>query len=132
MKKNLSLLATLALAATLSPAGFAQQDQSQQPDADRTRTQPNSNQTQAQPGSDQPQTQTKPSTGSMADTQTQNSFSGTVVKVGKHYVLKTDTMTYQLDDQTKARQFEGKQVTVNGTLDKSTSMIRVTDIQPAS
>ena len=132
MKKNLSLLATLALAATLSPAGFAQQSQSQQPDTDRTRTEPNPNQTQAQPGSDQPQTQTKPSTGSMADTQNQNSFSGTVIKVGKHYVLKTDTMTYELDDQTKARQFEGKQVTVNGTLDKSTSMIRVTDIQPAS
>ena len=118
MKKNLSLLATLALAATLSPAGFAQQSQSQQPDTDRTRTEPNPNQTQAQPGSDQPQTQTNPSTGSMADTQNQKSFSGTVVKVGKHYVLKTDTMTYELDDQTKARQFEGKQVTVNGTLVK--------------
>jgi Protein of unknown function (DUF5818) len=41
-------------------------------------------------------------------------------------------MTYQLDDETKAKQFEGKQVNVTGTVDKSTSMIRVTDIQPAS
>ena len=55
-----------------------------------------------------------------------------MVKVGKHYVLKTDKVTYQLDNEKKAKQFEGKQVTVSGTLDKSTSMIRVTDIQPAS
>ncbi len=123
MKKNLSWLATFALAATLSPAAFAQQDQSQPPATD---------QTQSQPSTDSSQTQTAPAPGASSDTQTQNSFSGTVVKVGKHYVLKTDTMTYQLDDQTKAKQFEGKQVNVNGTLDKSTSMIRVTDIQPAS
>jgi len=55
-----------------------------------------------------------------------------VVKAGEHYVLKTDKMAYQLDDETKAKQFEGKQVTVNGTLDKSTGIIRITDIQPAS
>ena len=123
MKKNLTMLATLALAAAMLSAAFAQQDQS---------TQPGSNQTPSQPGSDQPQSQTTPAPGASADTQTQNSFSGTVVKVGKHYVLKTDKMTYQLDDETKAKQFEGKQVNVSGTLDKSTSMIRVTDIQPAS
>jgi hypothetical protein len=40
-------------------------------------------------------------------------------------------MTYQLDDQSKAKPFEGKQVNVSGTPDKSTSLIRVTDIQPA-
>ena len=123
MKNNLSMLATFALAAALLPAAFAQQDQS---------TQPSSNQTQSQPGSDQPQSQTTPGPSASADTQTQNAFSGTVVKVGKHFVLKTDKMTYQLDDETKAKQFEGKQVNVSGTLDKSTSIIRVTDIQPAS
>jgi uncharacterized protein YdeI (BOF family) len=121
MKNNLSIFATLALAAAMLPAAFAQQGQSTQPKAD---------QTQSQPGSDQPQSQTAPS--ASADTQTQNAFSGMVVKAGEHYVLKTDKMTYQLDDETKAKQFEGKQVTVNGTLDKSTGVIRVTDIQPAS
>jgi hypothetical protein len=112
MKKNLSLLATLALAAALSPAVMAQQDQSSPPSANN------------------PQTQTVPD--ASANPQSQMSFSGTVVKVSKHYALKTDSMTYQLDDQVKAKQFVGKQVNVNGTLDKSTSMIRVTDIQPAS
>jgi uncharacterized protein YdeI (BOF family) len=118
MKKNLSLLATLALAAALSPLAFAQQDQT------------------TPPASTDPQTQTAPQTAPSPDTssdaQAQTSFSGTVVKVSKHYALKTDSMTYQLDDQTKAKQFAGKQVNVSGTLDKSTSMIRVTDIQPAS
>jgi hypothetical protein len=50
----------------------------------------------------------------------------------KQYVLKTDTATYQLDDQAKAKRFSGKQVTVNGTLDQSSSTIKVSDIQPAS
>lgn len=114
MKKNLSLLATLALAAALSPAAFAQQNQT------------------AQPSPNAPQTQTTPAPDTSADTQGPKSFSGTVVKMQKQYVLKTDTATYQLDDQTKAKQFSGKQVTVSGTLDQSTSMIRVSDIQPAS
>jgi lipopolysaccharide export system protein LptA len=113
MKNNLSPIAALALAAVLSAAAFAQQGQS------------------TPPGSNDPQTQNPPAPDASADTQTQN-FSGTVVKARNHYVLKTDKMTYQLDDETKAKQFEGKQVHVSGTLDKSTSVIRVTDIQPAS
>ena len=73
MKKNLSLLATLALAATLSPAAFAQQDQT------------------PQPGANDPQTQSTPAPDTSADAQTPKSFSGTVVKMQKQYVLKTDT-----------------------------------------
>jgi hypothetical protein len=114
MKRALSLLAAFTLAAAMSPAAFAQQDQS------------------APPSSNEPQTQASPAPDTSASTQTQNSFSGTVVKAGKHYVLKTDTKTYQLDDQTKAKEFQGKQVTVSGTLDKSTGTIRVSDIQPTS
>ena len=59
---------------------------------------------------------------------------GTVVKK-KNYVLTTDKMSHQLGDETKetkAKQFVDKQVKVSGTVDKSTSVIRVTDIQPAS
>ncbi len=114
MKKNLSLLATVALALALSPAAFAQQDRS------------------AQPGANDPQTQSTLAPDASADAQAQNSFSGTVVRVAKRYVLKTDNMTYQLDNQAKARRFNGKQVNVSGTLDKPTSLIRVSDIQPAS
>jgi hypothetical protein len=114
MKNSLSLLATLAFAATLSLAALAQQDQT------------------APPSQDQPQTQSAPAPDTSASAQTQSSFSGTVAKAGKHYVLKTESGTYQLDDQAKAKQFAGKQVNVSGTLDKSTGKIRVSDIQPAS
>ncbi len=116
MKKSLSLIATLALAAALSPAVFAQQDQT------------------TPPAANYPQTQTAPAPApdTTSDAPTQTSFSGTVVKIEKHYALKSADMTYQLDDQVKAKQFAGKHVNVNGTLDKSTSIIRVTDIQPAS
>src|SRR5204863_835010 len=62
----------------------------------------------------------------------QTSFSGTVVKAGDKYVLKTDKGTYQLDDQSKAQKFEGQQVTVNGTLDPSTSVVKITDIAPST
>ena len=96
MKKNLSLTAAIALAAALSPAAFAQQAQP------------------TQPGSNDPQTQNTPAPEASADTQTQN-FSGTIVKARNHYVLKTDKMTYRLDDEMKAKQFEGKQVNVSGT-----------------
>ncbi len=114
MKKNLSLLATLVLAVALTPATFAQQAGS------------------ARPGSNDPQTQSTPAPDTSAEAQAQNSFSGMVVRVAKLYVLKTETMTYQLDDQRKAKRFNGKQVNVIGTLDRPTSLIRVSDIQLAS
>jgi len=54
------------------------------------------------------------------------------VKMGGKYVLYdagTKT-TYQLDDQTKAKQFSGQKVTVDGTFEKSTQSILVKDIKP--
>jgi lipopolysaccharide export system protein LptA len=113
MKKTSNTIPVVVLAVALSSAAFAQQGQA------------------TQLGSNDPQTQNTPAPDASADAQPQ-SFSGTIVKVKNHYVLKTDKMTYQLDDETKAKQFEGKQVNVSGTADKSTSVIRVTDIQPVS
>jgi hypothetical protein len=50
-----------------------------------------------------------------------------------HYVLKTsDNNTYQLDDQERAKEYEGKQVQVMGVLNSETNMIRVRDIKMAS
>jgi len=114
MKRAISILAMLVLMATLLPAAFAQQDQS------------------AQPSSSAQQRPSAPAQGSSAQAPSQesNSFSGTVVKSGDKYVLQVGSMTYQLDDQDKAKQFEGKQVKVNGSLDKARSTIHITDIQP--
>ena len=135
MNRSFSLLATLALAAVLLPIALAQAGQTTPPASDQTSqpsaTQPSTDQT-GQPSTEQVQPAT-PAPGETPEAQpapaaTQNTFSGTVVKAGGKYVLKNDAMTYQLDDQVKARQFEGKQVSVMGDLDQSTSVIHVTDI----
>ena len=60
-------------------------------------------------------------------------FTGTIMKDGNQYVLKTaDNITYQLDDQDRARKFEDKQVEVMGILNSATNLIQVRDIKAAS
>lgn len=61
-------------------------------------------------------------------------FSGTIVKDGSKLVLKdtTNKMVFQLDDQTKAKQYVGKDVKVTGSLDASTNTIHVESIEGAS
>jgi hypothetical protein len=70
------------------------------------------------------------------DMQTQDAkpFNGTIVKEKGKFVLKdaTTKMSYQLDDQEKAKQFEGKQVKVVGKLDLETNLIHVENIEAAS
>jgi hypothetical protein len=60
-------------------------------------------------------------------------FTGTIVKTDGVYVLKvSSTNEYQLDDQEKAKQYEGKQVTVGGTLDAKGSSLHVINIELVS
>ena len=70
------------------------------------------------------------------DMQTQDAkpFSGTIVKEKGKFVLKDTAtkMSYQLDDQDKAKQFEGKQVKVTGKLDLDTNLIHIENIEPVS
>ena len=54
-----------------------------------------------------------------------------VHRIGAKYVLYTPQGVRQLDDQTKASQFAGQNVTVTGTLDRA-SKIHVTDIKENS
>ena len=154
MKKTLTVVAILALVATMLPAAFAQtSDQtspsSSAPAASSPAASPSDSPAQTSPAQTSPaqtspaQTspaQTSPSTpdqsssaqgSASAASQDGESFTGTVVKSGDKYVLKTDTGTYQIDDQDKAKQFEGRQVKVSGNLDKATSTLHVTDIQAA-
>ena len=111
--KRVLTLASLALAVALSTVSFAQQQDQSAP--------------QQQPSQSQPSTDTY-SQSSSAQVQP---FTGTVVKDGDKYVLQSSGLNYQLDDQDKAKKFEGEQVKVNGDLDKSTRTIRVSDITPA-
>ena len=73
----------------------------------------------------------QPQTNSDAQSQDAKPFSGTIAKEKGKLVLKdtTTNVSYQLDDQDKAKQFEGKQVKVTGKLDASSKVIHVENIE---
>lgn len=64
--------------------------------------------------------------------QSARSFEGKIAKSGDQLVLQENaTQTaYKLDDQDKAKQFEGKDVKVMATVDSSTNTLHVVDITP--
>jgi hypothetical protein len=65
-----------------------------------------------------------------AQRSTTQSVSGTIVKVGGKYVLETpDNLAYQLDDQEKASQYEGKHVKITGTLDRATGILHMKTVE---
>jgi hypothetical protein len=132
MKKLIMVMATMALAMALSAVSFAQQDQTAQPSSQQPNSDmQNGQQTSPEQQGTRPSSPSQDSSSSMQNTQG-TAFTGTVVKAGGKYVLKTSDMNYQLDDQEKAKQFVGQQVKVNGTLDSNTSMIHISDISPLS
>jgi hypothetical protein len=58
------------------------------------------------------------------------SFTGTIVKDGGKYLLKvSETSAYQIDDQQKARLYEGKQVRIAGSLDPKNNILHITSIE---
>jgi hypothetical protein len=92
------------------------------PDAKTDQTSPAPN-SKSQPKAEQ---QPEPE----AQQSTAQSVSGTIVKVGGKYVLETpDNMAYQLDDQEKASQYEGKHVKVTGSLDRATGILHVKSVE---
>jgi lipopolysaccharide export system protein LptA len=89
----------------------------------------------AQPGpSSQQPTAQQPAQPGGQDQQQAQTFTGKIAKSKGSYVLSDEAnkVSYKLDDQDKAKQFEGKNVKVTGTLDASSNTIHVSDIQPAS
>jgi Protein of unknown function (DUF5818) len=57
-------------------------------------------------------------------------FTGTIAKDGSNYVLKVSSNTaYQLDDQERAKQYEGKQAKIDGTLDANGNSLRIVSIE---
>ena len=84
-----------------------------------------------------PQTQAAPQAQTPVDAQSQQSarsFDGKITKSGDKLVLQdASTQTnYQLDDQDKAKQFEGQSVKVMATMDPTTNTLHVVDISPSS
>ena len=99
---------------------------------------------QQAPASQTPSTQTPsqtPSSPDMSATQSQvntqnqsaRSFEGKITKSGDKLVLQDSSTqsSYQLDDQDKAKQYEGKNVKVMATMDPSTNTLHVVDIAPS-
>jgi hypothetical protein len=57
-------------------------------------------------------------------------FVGAIIKDAGKYVLKvSDTLTYQIDDQEKAKPYEGKQVKITGSLDERGNSLHITSIE---
>lgn len=124
MKRLLSIVALLGLSG-LGVNLYAQQTQST-PSA----TEPA--QTQSTPTATDPAQQTQ-QTDATNPQQSARSFEGKISKSGDQLVL-TDNATqtaYKLDDQDKAKQFEGKNVKVMATVDASTNTLHVVDITPS-
>ena len=91
-------------------------------------TQPSQQQSQPSEPKQQPDEQQHP----QKETQesTAQRVTGSVVKVAGKYMLETeDNVAYQLDDQDKAKQYEGKRVKVTGSLDRATGILRVSSIE---
>ena len=65
--------------------------------------------------------------------QSARSFEGKIAKSGDQLVLQESStqIAYKIDDQQKAKQFEGKSVKVMATVDASTNTLHVVDITPS-
>ena len=90
--------------------------------------------TQQDPANPSSATQSSPQAASpsMSGTMDAQTFTGKVTKSGSKYVLKDDATrtSYTLDDQDRAKQFEGKSVKVTGKLDAASNTIVVATIEP--
>jgi hypothetical protein len=110
----------LFLSVAMSLKAQTPRPQTQQPEP---QTQQPAQQTPpGQAGQDNPNTQAQ--TSQSAGVQT---FVGTVVKSGNKYVLQdaASDNTYDIDHQDEVQKFEGKKVTVHGTLDANSKMIHI-------
>ncbi len=80
-----------------------------------------------------PQTQQTPSQ-DQTQKDPQQTTTGKIAKSddGKYVLVDSAGTTYQLDDQSAAKKFDGKAVKVSGTVDTISNTIHVTEIKPAS
>ena len=122
MRKHRSAFCTLVLLAGWLPSLFAQGSQPSQP-VDPTAQAPATRAPTTPP--------TFPS--SKAKAQPERSdvrvYTGTIVKKGDSYVLKSGNEKYLLGSQKKAKNYQGKDVEITGTLDKGKNLIHIEQIK---
>ena len=132
--KNFLMRIVLAAAITLVAFALASSARAQQSDEDPApATLHQSEPATAPPSSQQHQDTPLPSS---HDLQTQEAlaFTGRVVQEQSQFVLKDPVtkMSYQLDDQSKAKPYLGKQVKVVGKLEMNSNTIHIESIEPLS
>jgi len=132
--KRTSLILIAVFALVMLPSAFGQgtPSQSQDPNAAQPTATPSQQTPSAQQPSTTPSTSDPTSSAAAASTDAPRSFVGSIMKTGGKFVLHTGGTDYQLDDQTQAGKFKGKDVKVTGQLDQSSNTIKVQSIEPSS
>jgi hypothetical protein len=130
--KKLLLQLSLAAAMTLLTLALGPSVHAQQADQDPAPATPH----QADPAATQQTQQNEaqmPASGDIT-THEAKTFSGRIVKENGEVVLKDPVtkISYKLSNQTKAKQYVGKQVKVTGKLDTNSNTIQVGGIEPLS
>jgi hypothetical protein len=127
-------LARFILAAAVAATGLALPANAQQADEDPTLVTPQHQTVTAAESQQEHETQASSASDvSAGDVQTQDAlaFTGRVARENGQIVLRDPVtkMTYQLDDQSKAKPFVGKQVKVIGKLDLNSNRIHIESIE---
>ena len=130
--KNFLIRILLAAALTLVTFGLVSSAQAQQADDDPAPARPQQQQPTV-PKSPQQQQSSVP-TSDDNETQQALAFTGRVAGEQGRLVLNDPVtkMSYQLDDQTKAKRYVGKQVKVIGKLEMKSNTIHIDSIEPMS
>jgi len=86
------------------------------------------------PSTAPPQEQTQPGQQNRDMQADLRTFAGKISKTGGKYVLEdpSTNTSFSLDDQKKAKKYEGKSVVITGRLDTSSNTIRVQKIESAA
>lgn len=88
----------------------------------------------AQPAQDSARSARSSQAQPAAQDQAAKEFTGTIIKQGRTLMLKDSTanVSYKVDDDSKVKDYVGKQVKVTGTLDASSNVIHVDSIEVIS
>jgi uncharacterized protein YdeI (BOF family) len=122
MKEHVGALCAVALLAGSLPNVFAQGSQPAQP-LDPTAQAPATRAPATPPTFPTSKAKEQP------DQSAVKVYMGTILKDGDTYVLKAGNQTYLLDSQRKAKNYNGKDVQLTGTLDNDKKLIHVEKIK---
>jgi hypothetical protein len=122
VKRHRSALCTLALLAGRLPSLLAQGSQPTQP-VDPTAQAPAARAPTTPPTFPTSKAKAQP------DRSDVRVYTGSIVKKGGSYVLKSGNEKYLLDSQQKAKNYQGKDVEITGALDKGKNLIHIEQIK---